>query len=380
MLVRMIGPYRALVLAALLAACGDGPTSTPAPTPTASRPAPVEVQLVEARTMPLSVPIVASGTMAALQTSAIGALVEGPVERIYVRVGDRVRKGQPLLRVRPADYERRVAEAAAAQRLGQAQFDQAERALARITELSGRGFAPKARLEEAQLARDVARAQRDQAAAVLATARQALADTTVRAPFDGVVTARLVDEGVYLNNRFSMGGQSAALQLQELRVVAAIVSVPEAHGADLRLNLPAKLAIEGVPAPVASYVAIINDRVDPATRMIEVRLPARNADYSIKTGVSVRAEITRDPVEAVVLPRRAVAGDSAQPYVFVALGGRAVRTPVRIADVDLDRVRIIAGLEAGHAVVDRPPSTLVDGAEIRPASDRVMSRAAHVAR
>lgn len=375
-----IDPRGALLLAGLLTACGDEPTSAPAAAAAASRPAPVEVRLVEATVRPLSVPIVATGTMAALQTSAIGALVEGPVERIYVRVGDRVRKGQPLLRIRPADYERRVAEAAASQRLARAQADQAERALARIAELATRGFAPKARLEEAQLARDVARAQLDQTAAALATARQALADTTVRAPFDGVVTARLVDEGVYLNNRFSMGGQSAALQLQELRVVAAIVNVPEARGSDLRLNLPAKLTIEGVLAPVASYVAIINDRADPATRMIEVRLPARNPDYAIKTGVSVRAEITPDPVEAVVLPRRALTGDSAQPYVFVASGDRAVRRPVQVADVDLDRVRIVAGLEAGRAVVDRPPSTLVDGAEIRLASGPASSGGTHVAR
>lgn len=377
---RIHGLFLTVMFAGLVAGCGEGPTPSPANPAVTSTPSPIVVQLVKAVALPLSIPIVATGTIAALQTSAIGALVEGPVERIHVRVGDRVRKGQPLLRIRPADYERRVAEAAAAQRLTQAQVDQAERALARIAELSERGFAPKARLEESQLARDVARAQRDQAAAALATARQALADTIVRAPFDGVVTARLVDEGAYLNNRFSMGGQSAALQLQEIRIVAAIVSVPEARGADLRLNLPAKLTIEGVPAQVSSYVAIINDRADPATRMIEVRLPARNPDYSIKTGVSVRAEITPDPLEAVALPRRALAGDSAQPYVFVVSGGRAVRRRVQVSDIDLDRVRVISGLEAGVDVIDRPPSTLVDGAEIKPVTGRASSGAANVAR
>lgn len=177
-----------------------------------------------------------------------------------------------------------------------------------------------------------------------------------------------------------MGGQSAALQLQEIRIVAAIVSVPEARGADLRLNLPAKLTIEGVPAQVSSYVAIINDRADPATRMIEVRLPARNPDYSIKTGVSVRAEITPDPLEAVALPRRALAGDSAQPYVFVASGGRAVRRRVQVSDIDLDRVRVNSGLEAGVDVIDRPPSTLIDGTEIKPVTGRASSGAANVAR
>ena len=340
---------------------------------------PTQVELVEARAEPIAVPIIVSGTMAALQTSNIGALVEGPVDRIFVRVGDRVRKGQPLFRIRQADFARRVVEAEAAVELARAQVEQAERAHARIAELNQRGYAPAARLEDALAARDVARAQRGQAAAVLGTARQALNDTVVRAPFDGVVTGRLVDEGVFLTSRLPMGGQSAALQLQELRIVAAIVAVPESRAADLRLNLPARLFIEGVAEPKPSYVAIINDRVDPQTRTVEARLPVRNENYGIKTGVSVRAEITPKALQAVVLPRTALAGDDAQRYAFVAKGGVVERRSVRTADIDLNRVRVIDGIAAGEQVVVSPPSTLTHGARVvlAAADNRVSG---HVAR
>lgn len=340
---------------------------------------PTQVELVEARAEPIAVPIIVSGTMAALQTSNIGALVEGPVDRIFVRVGDRVRKGQPLFRIRQADFARRVVEAEAAVELARAQVDQAERAHARIAELNQRGYAPAARLEDALAARDVARAQRGQAAAVLGTARQALNDTVVRAPFDGVVTGRLVDEGVFLTSRLPMGGQSAALQLQELRIVAAIVAVPESRAADLKLNLPARLFIEGVAEPKPSYVAIINDRVDPQTRTVEARLPVRNENYGIKTGVSVRAEITPKALQAVVLPRTALAGDDAQRYAFVAKGGVVERRSVRTADIDLNRVRVIDGIAAGEQVVVSPPSTLTHGARVvlAAADNRVSG---HVAR
>lgn len=356
----VIGFLQALTLSALLlaAGCGDDRQDSAAKMPQILS---SSVELVEARVASIAMPIIVSGTMTALQTSNITALVEGPVERIFVGVGDRVRKGEPLFRIRQADFARRVAEAEAALKLAQAQVEQTERAHARVFELHQRGFAPAARLEEAQAARDVAQAQRDQAVAVLATARQALADTVVRAPYDGVVTARLVDEGVYLNNRFSMGGQSSALQLQELRIVAAVVAVPEARVADLKLDLPASLVIEGVHEPKASYVAIINDQIDPETRTVEVRLPVSNENYMIKAGLSVRAEITPAPSEVVVLPRTALAGDDAQPYVFVARRGRVERRPVRIADVDLDRVRVIEGLLPGEKVVLRPSSTLTDG-------------------
>lgn len=351
--------------AILVASCGGGDkASSPTTAQVRTAPGPAEVELVTARAEPVAVPIIVSGTMAALQTSNIGALVEGPVDRIFVRVGDRVRKGQPLFRIRQADFARRVIEAEAAVELARAQVEQTERAHARIAELNQRGFAAAARLEDALAARDVARAQQGQAVAALGTARQALNDTVVRAPFDGVVTGRLVDEGVFLTSRLPMGGQSAALQLQELRIVAAIVAVPEARSADLRLNLPARLFIEGVPEPKPSYVAIINDRVDPQTRTVEARLPVRNENYGIKTGVSVRAEITPKPVEAVVLPRTALAGDDAQRYAFVAKGGVVERRAVRVADIDLDRVRVIDGIAAGEQVVVSPPSTLTHGARV----------------
>lgn len=61
------------------------------------------------RTELLTEPVKAFGTIAAKQSSAIGALTEGPVERIFVKVGDRVSRGQPLFRIRQADYQRNVA-------------------------------------------------------------------------------------------------------------------------------------------------------------------------------------------------------------------------------------------------------------------------------
>jgi RND family efflux transporter MFP subunit len=342
--------------------CSPGPKASDAP---ASAPLAIEVQVVPARTEQLSTPIRASGTVAALQTSNVTALVEGPVDRVFVRVGDRVTQGQPLLRIRQADYQRQVIEAEAAVRLAEAEVVQTERAFERVRELKDRGFAAVARLDEAEAARDVARARREQARAALATARQSLSDTVLRSPYDGVVTQRMVDEGVFLNSRFSTGGQSAALQLQELRVVAAIVAVPEARVSELRKGQPARLFITGQAEALPSEVFIINNFVDPKARTVEVRLPVRNPGYAISSGVSVVAEIITDPVNAIVVPRRALRGDGANLHLFAVTGDIARRRAVKTADVDLDRVRIIEGVTAGDNVILDPPTTLADGVSVR---------------
>ena len=185
--------------------------------------------------------------------------------------------------------------------------------------LAPRGFVSKAQVDAAETELAVARAQKAQAQAALGTAQQALADTITRAPYDGVVTARMVDEGVYLNNRFSMGGQSAALELQELGIVAAIVNAPQEYVDAFRRNMPARVYIEGFEQPFDSTVYIINDRVDPESRMVELRLPIRNPDYRISSGLAVRAEISVPPVQAIVLPRT---GNTRRQCCSLRLRGR----------------------------------------------------------
>ena len=344
------------VFALTLAGC-SGKTEGDETAPEAqAEPRAVTTAIVESQ--PLAEPVKAFGTIAAKQRSAIGALTEGPVERIFVKVGDRVSRGQPLFRIRQADYQRRVVEAQAAVDLTSAQAIEAERRYERVMALAPRGFVSKAQVDAAETELAVARAQKAQAQAALGTARQALADTITRAPYDGVVTARMVDEGVYLNNRFSMGGQSAALELQELGIVAAIVNAPQEYVDAFRRNMPARVYIEGFEQPFDSTVYIINDRVDPESRMVELRLPIGNPDYRISSGLAVRAEISVPPVQAIVLPRPAILGDSAAAYVFVVVNGKAQRREVVFDSIDLDRVRIRSGLEPGDEVILNPPATL----------------------
>lgn len=344
------------VFALTLAACTGEKEGDEAPLKEQLASRVVTTAIVE--TQPLAEPVKAFGTIAAKQRSAIGALTEGPVERIFVKVGDRVSIGQPLFRIRQADYQRRVVEAQAAVDLTNAQAIEAERRYERVMALAPKGFVSKAQIDAAETELAVARAQKAQAQAALGTAQQALADTITRAPYDGVVTARLVDEGVYLNNRFSMGGQSAALELQELGIVAAIVNAPQEYVDAFRRNMPARVYIEGFEQPYDSTVYIINDRVDPESRMVELRLPITNRDFRISSGLAARAEISVPPVQAIVLPRSAITGDSAAAYVFLVVDGKAQRREVAFESIDLEQVRVRSGLVLGDEVILDPPATL----------------------
>ena len=348
-------PRQAAVAALLLlslAGCGSQ-SGDAEKTAAASGHGATEVETVIVERSNLSQPVQGRGTIAAFQRSNLGALVQGPVDRIFVRVGDRVAKGAPLFRTRQADYQRRLNEALAAVRLARAEAQQAERTNERVQALKPRGFVSLSRVDEAETAVAVAKARVSQAEAVAATAQQALNDTIVRAPYDAVVTSRNVDEGVYLST-FGVGGQSSILEIQEVAFVGQV-----------QRNQPARLFIEGFAKPFESYVAVINDRVDAQARTVEVRLPLRNPTYEVKPGLSVRAEISAPPTPALILPRRAIAGDSAAPFAFAVANSSVRKVAVRIRSIDFDRVEILSGLNAGQRVVLNPPSMLHDGMKVK---------------
>ena len=363
MVVKKVIMLWSLVMLGLVSGCASEDTEN-ANDDDIHKSATLEVDFLTAKSEPLAEPVEVFGTIAAKQSSAIGALVEGPLETMFVTVGDRVKKGQALFQIRQADYKRRVAEATAALRLTEAQATQAQRQYDRVIALAPRGFVSKAQVERVETDLVVAKAQVSQSQSLLATAKQALRDTVARAPYNGVVTARLVDEGSYLNNRFSMGDQSAALQLQELEIVAAIVSAPQARVDDFKLNQKAKVYIDGFDEPFDSFVFIINDRVDPESRTVELRLPIRNPNYRISSGLGVRALIETPPESAIILPRSAVKGDSAAAYIFLFEKGIARRRDVKVESIDFERVKVTQGVRTGEKIIQNPPSTLRDGQEV----------------
>lgn len=358
-----------VIAAAALGACGAEKTVE-----TAARagdeavadggPAPARVHVVKPKPASVQGKVVATGTIGSKQTSNIGPLVAGVVEKISVNVGDHVRKGDPLFQIRPALYEREAEEAKANLAFAQAQRDNARRGLDRMKKLAEDGYAAQAKLDDAQTAYDVAAADVAKREAELKTARRNLDDTTVRAPFDGTITKRFNDEGVYLTNSFRGGTESSVLQIQENHIVVAVVFAPEQHLKSLRLKQKALVYVETQPEPRESYVLVLNDMLDVATRTVELRLPIDNSDYALKSGQFARAEILTEEKTAYMTPRRAVLQDDDGPFVLVRKGDVAQKTRVIIDDDGGPEIAILEGIAASDDLVVPNGEPVGDGDRI----------------
>lgn len=351
---------------AVSSACGDDPAQA---TREPDIPA-IEVWAVAVTQESISESVIGTGSIAPHKTSNIGPRVDGIIEEIFVRVGDRVDKDAPLFRTRDADYRIRVAEAEHALRLARAEFGKASRDRKRVEKLAEQGVASSEQLDAVRTASEIASARLGSAQTALERAKQNLADTVVVAPYPGVITARLVDEGVMM--RTMLSSNSHVVQLMKTDIVAAIVQVPALHLAEIKLGTPATLHIDGLPQPYEGAVLILNDRVDSASRAFEVRIPVENSDLAVKPGLFVRAELRPESRQARVVERRAVLGNNGDRHVFVSESGVAARRSIEIRDLDATRVEVLSGLSAGDHVLAGPSlPRLADGTPISIRTTRV---------
>lgn len=348
------------MLAFSVAACGQAGDTAREP----AAAAPLQLSEIVVAREEIVEPVYGTGTVTAHRTTDIGPRVSGIIEAIHVEVGDRVEEGAVLFQTRQVEYRIAVEQAEQAARLARAESEKARRDLGRVEKLHGKGVASEEQLDAARTSFEMADAKRGSAAAGLAKATQDLANTEVRAPYAGVITQRYVDQGAMMSTL--MSSASLVVQLMKVDLVVAIVQIPEVHLRRVRVGTPARVRIDGTDREYESSVAVLNDRVDPLTRAFEVRFRIENLDHAIKPGLFARASLSPEAREVLTLERRVVLGPEGARHVFVAEGGRAVRRPVDVRELDATRVEILGGLSEGALVLGGPNLTqLAEGTSVR---------------
>ena len=312
-------------------------------------------------------PILATGTVMAAKTSNIGPQIEGPIEEIYVRVGDRVNKGDALFRTRDVVLKLQLQELVASSALYAAESRNAQIEFNRVSDLRKKGVASGAQFDTSAVALETARARVDITASKIAQVEQRIDDAIVRAPYTGVITERFVDEGVFISSRASGMGNSAVVQVKKADPVVVVWSIAAKYLPEITLGAKVKIRINGIPDVIDSEIHIINDRIDIASRSIDARSVVNNDGYKIKPGLFARAEIFPKPHNVVLLPRSLLRGPPNDPYVLLYENGKERIRHLTIRDYNTDSVEVLSGLEAGMRVL--PSSHLTDVSD-----DVVMTR------
>ena len=374
---RMMTAAALALAAAWLTGCtAQGPDKAGAGR-TAGRP-PVAVDASPAAPAEIADGIDVVGTLAARYDAEVKSEYGGTVSEVYVTEWVRVRKGQPLAKVDTREGEVTLKRAHASVELARASALEAEAAARR----ADREYERAVKLKEAglvtQQALDDAATQKEAAAARTAAARAQVAaagedvrqaetrvsKSVIRAPFDGVVAARLVNVGEVVGEM-----QKVVFRVVDNRLLDLTVTVPSADMAAVRVGQAVAFATDAVPGKTfTGKVKFINPAVSEADRSVKLIAEVRNVPEVLRGGLFVKGRIETARRRGVLLVPRAsllswdVAGKTGD--LFVAEDNVARRRAVRTGAVSGDRVEIASGVAAGELVVTRGAFNVKDGDRI----------------
>jgi RND family efflux transporter MFP subunit len=367
----------ALMGVALPACSGDTPP------PPGERP-PISVEVATAAMADLAGTFEAGGVVQARTTATLTARILAPVREVRVAPGDRVRAGQQLITLDARDLaayaegaragalasEQSVTAAAAEQQAAEAALVLARSTHNRIASLHARRSATAQELDdatgalraaEARAAGAAARAEAAQSGVEGARAAREAASTTasfaiITAPFDGIVTEKMVEPG----NMASPG--TPLLRLEDTRGFRLDVRVDESRVGQVSVGVPVPVLIDtgagGAPTTISGTVAEIGRAVDADARafLVKITLPE---SAGLRSGMFGRAQFSGQTRRALTVPADALVHRGQVTSVFVVDDNTA-----RLRLVNVSGTEVLAGLAEGEVVIVAPPPAVTDGSRV----------------
>ena len=332
----------ALAVAALtLAACGGSSDNG-----SRQREA-VKVEVTRVKAAPAGQAGSYSGTVEEESGTLLSFAVGGTVSRVLVNEGDRVGKGQLIATLDAEQLTHNHASARAA-------LKQAEDAYKRMEELHGKGSLPEIKWVEAQTALERARASEQMA-------RKQLADCRLYAPFSGVISKKFAEKGQ------NVGAGTQVVKLVAVGRMKVKIAVPESEMAQITVGQKADITVEALGgAAMRGTVTEKGVTADPLSRSYDVKLSLPKASGKLLPGMVADVALRGGNASmACILPAHIVQIDERNnEFVWLAVGGKAVKRIITVGDFTADGVIITSGLADGDMVITAGAQKVSEGMRV----------------
>ncbi len=320
-----------------------------------------QVKTARVEETPFGEAVTANGTLAAYDQTTASVKVPGRLRSITVDLGSVVRRGQVIAQVEPQDYNLRVqqAEAALAQaraRLGLSPDGRDDNVNPEETgtvrqALDSADAAYKVALSRYQDAIEEIRnrqAVMAQRRSELSLARQQLADTSVRAPLDGIVQEKRASVGEYL------AAGAPVVNIVKMDPLRLRAEVPEREAKNVRSGQNVRVTIDGDTNVYVGQIMRLSPVIAQQSRMLLVEADVRN-NGKLRPGAFAHAEImTNDAQMVATVPSKAIVTFAGIEKVIVVQNGKALEKPVTTGRRNGEWTEIVAGVNVGDQVVVDP--------------------------
>jgi membrane fusion protein (multidrug efflux system) len=348
--------FTAACSAATLALAGCSPTeaSVTAGAPAAASAASASggkaaaVRVEQVKPAPLALGFALTGTVEAGRMAQLASAAEGPVQGLRVHEGDKVARGQVLLKL-----GRTEAVSALVGSLREDQRKEDDNA-ARTRRLVDIGALPREQL-------DTALANATRVGSQLAKAQEAVRDYVVTAPWAGVLSKLKVREGDVVSPRAPL------LEIIDPTSMLVRVAVPEEEAARLVLGMAASVALDAWPQQTfAARVTRLYPTLDARTHSRLAELTLVNPPLLLP-GMFARVQVVRETLpNAITVPAYSlVAAPGGGTAVFVVQNGKAQRRKVTTGVEVEGRTLVTAGLKTGDILIVAGQEALKDGAAVK---------------
>jgi membrane fusion protein, multidrug efflux system len=275
--------------------------------------------------------ISATGTLRADESVELQAEASGKVIAIAFVEGSQVKQGDLLVKLNDAPLRATLARATQKKELAQAQ----ER---RLATLVAQKLVP-------QYDYDAVRSEVRVQEAEIALTQAQIAETEIRAPFDGVVGLRFVSMGAYVNTNTRIA------TLQQLDRLKIDFSVPEKYAAQIKPGTPVTFrTADGLQHKGEIYA--VDPRIDSSTRTVLGRAICRNDRGRLLPGAFASVEIALARIDdAMLIPAQALIPGLDDRSVFVLQNGKAQRRSIQTGTRNASTVHVLAGLAIGDEVI-----------------------------
>jgi RND family efflux transporter MFP subunit len=290
------------------------------------------------------------GQVRAIDQSEMSFEVAGVLVELPVKEGQAVTKGQMLARLDDRDYKSAVLAATAKRNEAKLQFERAA-TLVKAQAIS------QAEYDTKKAFYDVAQAEFDKAS-------KAVADTIMRAPFDGQVSSLLVD------NHKAVQAKQVIMNVKDLKRLDVVVYVSERALLSAQTGTTTRMVAVFEDLPGKEFPVTIREFAtdpDPATKTYAVKLTLQNPDPRILPGMTAAVRLEgRRAGGAMLVPAGAVVNDgSGAPYVWVVDPAmKVVRRTVGVGALSGDEIAIESGLASGETIAVSGAHFLREGMQV----------------
>ncbi|MDO6809787.1 efflux RND transporter periplasmic adaptor subunit [Zobellia galactanivorans] len=346
-----------LTLSLALASCGDKETKAVADNSPA---VPVQVRSVAENTEDSFV--TASGKIEAAKSANISTRMMGYVDKIYVKVGDKVKNGQLLLSVNNADVSAKLAQVNAGIAEAEAAFANAEKDYQRFTNLFNENSASQKELDDITAHYNMAKARLESAKQMKNGVNAQMGYANIRAPFSGVVTNKFISAGDMANPGMPL------LEVESPGQYQVLAMVPESEILEIRPDTEVSVRLKSLGQSVKGKVVEVSTSAKNTGGQYLVKVLLEPADVPILSGMyaTVRFPVERRAnAAAVMVPKEALVERGQLTGIYtISQNNTALLRWLRLGRSFGDKVEVLSGLSQDEKYIVSSDGKLFNGAKV----------------